>query len=183
MSMSRIGKQPVIIPKDVHVSFKGGVITVKGPKGVLELAVRPDIRFIIKDESVTLVPQNTDEFIVSLWGTYRSHLQNMIKGATKGYEKRLVIEGVGYRANLKGTDLELKLGFSHPIVVKARSGVDFMVEKNTIIVSGISKELVGNVAASIRSLKKPEPYKGKGIKYENEVIRRKVGKRAAGTTM
>lgn len=180
--MSRIGKQPVAIPQGVTVTVADGVLAVKGPKGELTLPVKSNVRFRVEEHEVVLQPKDATELSRALWGTYRSHLSNMIQGVTEGFEKKLLLEGVGYRAEMQGQDLKLALGFSHPVVVKAEDGVTFSAEKNTITISGISKDVVGNVAATIRAMKKPEPYKGKGLRYENEVIRRKVGKKAAGTT-
>ncbi|MFC1594914.1 50S ribosomal protein L6 [Patescibacteria group bacterium] len=180
--MSRIGKQSIDVPKDVTVSLGEREIMVKGPKGELSITVRPEIIFKKEESQLILTPKDDKNFTKALWGTYRSILQNMIEGVLKGFEKRLILEGVGYKAQMKGKDLELLLGFAHPVIVTPKDGIEFKVEKNAIIVSGISKELVGNAAASVRALKKPEPYKGKGIRYENEVVRRKAGKKAIGTT-
>lgn len=178
--MSRIGKQPVEIPDGVTVTLADGVLSAKGPKGELSIPVKPNVRFRLEEKEVTLQPRDDTDFSRALWGTYRSHLSNMIEGVTKGYEKKLLLEGVGYRAEMQGSDLKLALGYSHTIVVKPEEGITFAAEKNAITVSGISKDLVGNVTASIRALRKPEPYKGKGLRYDNEIIRRKVGKKAAG---
>ena len=178
--MSRIGKQSIKIPDGVDVKIDNDFITVKGTKGELKQSLHPDIVVETKDKEilVRLVEKAKNR---AIWGTFRSLIANMIEGATKGFEKKLIFEGVGYRASAEGDKLVLNLGFSHPIEIKTPEGIEFKVEKNTIIVSGINKQLVGQVAANIRAKRKPEPYKGKGIRYENEVIRRKVGKRAVAT--
>lgn len=179
--MSRIGKQPITIPEGVEVKVDGDLVTVKGPKGELRNQLRPEIKIEIKDKEIILKPVKFHKGTQALWGTYRSHIANMIKGVTKGFEKKLEIQGVGYRANLEDKDLVLSLGYSHPIKMTGREGIEFKVEKNTIIVSGIDKQLVGQLAAEIRSKRKPEPYKGKGIRYQGEIIKRKAGKKAVGT--
>ena len=179
--MSRIGKQPVIIPAGVTATVKNRTVTVKGPKGELTLDFKPDMVSIrANDKDVVVSPKSKSQLAGALWGTYRSHIANMVEGVTSGFEKTLILEGVGYRVALKGKDLEFALGFSHPVAVQAPEGIVFAVEKNELKVSGFSKSLVGNTAATIRALKKPEPYKGKGIHYAGEVVRRKAGKKAAG---
>jgi len=180
--MSRIGKQPIVIPEKVEVSQTPEDISIKGPKGALSFILPRGIGVTLTDSNnIVVVLKDAKRGGEAMWGTTRALIYNMIEGVTKGFEKSLVVEGIGYRAQLKGKDLELLLGFSHPVAVKAPEGIDFSVEKNIIKVSGISKELVGNTAASIRALKKPEPYKGKGIHYEGEVIRRKAGKKAVAS--
>jgi large subunit ribosomal protein L6 len=178
--MSRVGKQSIKIPDGVDVKIDNDFITVKGAKGELKQSLHPDIAVETKDKEilVRLVEKAKNR---AIWGTFRSLIANMIEGVTKGFEKKLIFEGVGYRASVEGDKLLLNLGFSHPIEIKTPKGIEFKVEKNTIIVSGINKQLVGQVAANIRAKRKPEPYKGKGIRYEDEVIRRKVGKRAVVT--
>ncbi len=178
--MSRLGKLPISVPKGVEASIHDGVFTVKGPKGTLTRQIHPKITVTVKDGNVILTPREMSEGTRMLWGTFHAHVRNMMKGVTEGFLKTLQLEGVGYRVALKGKDLEFALGFSHPVPFKAEDGVTFTVEKNTITITGPSIELVGNVAASIRALKKPEPYKGKGIRYMGEVVRRKAGKKAAG---
>lgn len=177
--MSRIGKQPISIPEGVEVKIDGSFIIVKGIKGELKQTLHPSIKAEIKDKEilVNLVRGGNS----AIWGTSRNLVNNMIEGVTKGFEKRLVFEGIGYRASVSGNKLVLNLGFSHPVEIEAPSGITFKVEKNTIIVSGADKQLVGQVAANIRSKRKPEPYKGTGIRYEGEVIRRKAGKKAVAT--
>lgn len=177
--MSRIGKQPVQIPANTTVTQDGQLFTVKGPKGELTRPFKSDVAIEIKDNEVVLTLPKETMFTRSLWGTYASHFHNMIQGVNEGFEKKLVIEGVGYRASVAGKTLEMALGFSHPVKMEIPEGLDVAVEKNTITVSGIDKELVGSFAAAIRAKKKPEPYKGKGIRYHDEVIRRKQGKKTA----
>ena len=179
--MSRIGKKPILIPDDVKVEIGDSVVKVSGPKGELQRKFRNDIKISIKDSTVVLEMYKKNKLASALWGTYASHIANMIEGVKNGYEKRLLLEGVGYRAELQGKDLSLNLGFSHPVKIEAPEGITFKTEKNMIIISGIDKEKVGQIAAQIRALKKPEPYKGKGIRYEDEVVRRKAGKKAVGT--
>ena len=178
--MSRIGKQEINIPAGVTVTQASGVITVAGPKGTLSKAMRDDIAITIDGAKVTLQPKNLDtKFMNALWGTYASHIKNMIKGVTETYAKTLILEGVGFKSDVKGTNLELALGFSHPVSVTIPEGLTVTAAKNNITVTGIDKELVGQWTAKVRALKKPEPYKGKGFRYDNEVIRRKQGKKAA----
>jgi large subunit ribosomal protein L6 len=181
--MSRIGKQPIDVPSGVEVQVDGARVAVKGPKGQLERTFHPDMRINL-DEGVVTVERPSDERLHrSLHGLTRSLIANMVQGVTGGYEKQLEIVGVGYRATLKGTDLELALGFSHPVSVTAPQGIEFEVPApNRIVVRGIDKELVGEVAANIRKLRKPEPYKGKGVRYEGEYVRKKAGKAAKGAT-
>lgn len=179
--MSRIGKKSITIPEGVEVKVEGDLVMVKGPKGELKNQIRPEIKVEIKDKEIGLKPVILHKGTSALWGTFRSLINNMVEGVTKGFAKILEIEGVGYRANLEGRDLVLSLGYSHPIKVKAPQGIEFKVEKNTITISGIDKQLVGQVAAEIREKRKPEPYKGKGIRYQGEVIRKKAGKKAVAT--
>lgn len=176
--MSRIGKQPIIIPKEAAVKVENGKISVKGPKGELSYKTRPEIKAEIKDGSIIVSPISETKKTSAFWGLTRALINNMVNGVTQGYEKRLEIEGIGFKALLDGKDLVLSLGFTHPVSVKAPDGVQFKVEKNVIVISGFDKDLVGRTAARIRSLKKPEPYKGKGIRYQGEVVRRKAGKKA-----
>ncbi|OGZ32925.1 MAG: 50S ribosomal protein L6 [Candidatus Portnoybacteria bacterium RBG_13_40_8] len=181
--MSRIGKQSIIIPDGIEVNINNNLILVKGPKGELSREIHPDINIEIKDKEISVRLKDSKEENTPIWGTYRALIANMIMGVSKGFEKRLIFEGVGFRAVVNENKLVLSLGFSHPVEITASNGVEFKVEKNTIIISGADKNLVGQIAANIRATKKPEPYKGKGIRYEDEVIRRKAGKKAAtGTT-
>lgn len=177
--MSRIGKLPVVIPSGVEVKIDGHIVTVKGPKGELVREFNPIM--IIKEEDGHVIVERPDDsrLAKSLHGLTRTLIHNMIEGVSEGFSKKLELVGVGYRAALKGTDLEMQLGYSHPVVVPAPENISFEVPSQTeIIVKGISKEQVGQVAANIRAWRKPEPYKGKGIRYEGEYVRRKLGKAA-----
>ncbi|MDD6652147.1 MAG: 50S ribosomal protein L6 [Eggerthellales bacterium] len=177
--MSRIGKQPVTVPAGVEVAIDGTTVTVKGPKG--ELTREFASIMTIKQEGDQVIVERPDDSreAKSLHGLTRTLIHNMVVGVSEGYSKKLVMVGVGYRAALKGKDLEMQLGYSHPVVVTPVDGIEFEVPSQTeIIVKGISKEVVGQVAADIRSWRKPEPYKGKGIRYEGEFVRRKLGKAA-----
>src|SRR3989344_4303000 len=175
--MSRIGKQEILIPAGVEVTQSGLTLKVKGPKGTLERTFRDDITITLKDKIITLNPKRNDKFSQSLWGTFASHIKNMIAGTQTPYSKKLILEGVGFKSEVKGKELHLALGFSHPVIVPIPEGITATAEKNNITITGIDKELVGNFTAGVRALKKPEPYKGKGMRYENEVIRRKQGKK------
>lgn len=186
--MSKIGKKPIQVPKGVEVKIDSGSITVKGPKGELKRKINDTIMVSINGDqiNVNLKTGTTDKEKMALWGLTRALIANMIKGVTEGFEKGLEFEGVGYKANVKpaspaggGDELELNLGYSHPISIKAPVGITFKVEKNSIKVSGIDNELVGHIAAEIKSKRLPEPYQGSGIKYAGEIIRRKAGKKAA----
>ena len=177
--MSRIGKQIIKIPSGVTVSYDAGVFTVKGPKGELKKNFKDDIAINIATEEITLAPKEGAIGAKALWGTYASHIKNMIEGVTNMFSKKLILEGVGYKSDVAGKNLNLALGFSHPVVVEIPETITVTAEKNIITVSGIDKELVGSFTASLRALKKPEPYKGKGFRYEDEVIRRKQGKKTA----
>jgi len=179
--MSRIGKKIITIPEKVEVVKEGEVVRVKGPLGELDRFFKKDIEIDIKDNLITLRPQKITGEISALWGTYASHLQNMIKGVTDGFIKKMIIEGIGFKAQTEGTKLVLSLGFSHPVKKEIPEGLKVAVEKNLIIISGTDKEKVGKFSAEVRALKKPEPYKGKGIRYEDEIIRRKTGKKAVAT--
>jgi large subunit ribosomal protein L6 len=177
--VSRIGKQPIPVPSGVEVTIEGPKVTVKGPKGTLSHVFNEDM-IIQLEEGVLSVARPSDERTHrSLHGLSRTLLSNMVVGVSEGFSKNLEIVGVGYRAVLKGDDIELALGFSHPVVVKAEGGVSFEVPAPTkITVRGIDKQRVGQVAAEIRAWRKPEPYKGKGVRYEGEYVRRKLGKTA-----
>ena len=177
--MSRIGKQPIEIPDGVDVDVKPGEVTVKGPKGELTQSVVPDMKVSV-DDGVVSVERPTDRGEHrALHGLTRSLIANMVEGVTDGYERRLEIQGVGYRAQLKGKALEMSLGYSHPVTVEAPEGIEFEVPQPTeVVVRGIDKQLVGEMAARIRRRRPPEPYKGKGVRYAGEQVSRKVGKRA-----
>lgn len=177
--MSRIGKQEIQIPKGVKVTKSGDILTVVGSKGTLTKVFRDDIVINIAESLITLNAKRNDKFSKSLWGTYASHIKNMIRGVETPYQKKLILEGVGFKSEVKGKELVFALGFSHPVIAKIPDGITATAEKNNITITGIDKELVGSFAASVRSLKKPEPYKGKGMRYEGEVIRRKQGKKTA----
>ena len=179
--MSRIGKKEITIPEGVTVAKDGAILTVKGPKGTLSRNFRNDVVIETKENTISLSIKRNDKFSKSLWGTYASHIKNMIEGVQNPYQKKLILEGVGFKSEVK-TDGQRKtfnfaLGFSHPVVVPIPEGITATAEKNNITITGIDKELVGSFTAAIRALKKPEPYKGKGMRYENEVIRRKQGKK------
>ena len=177
--MSRIGKQPISVPSGVTVAIEPGRVTVNGPKGELTERVPRDITVEQTDGELRVTRPTDRGEHRALHGLTRTLVANMVQGVTDGFEKRLEIQGVGYRAQLRGRDLELALGYSHPISVKAPDGIEFEVPQPTrIVVKGISKQLVGETAANIRKQRKPEPYKGKGIRYEGEYVARKVGKRA-----
>lgn len=177
--MSRLGKKPIAIPSGVTVNVNGGSVSVKGPLGNLSRDFKKDISIALSDNVLTLTPVNTEVGTRMLWGTYASHLSNMIEGVSSGYEKKLLIEGVGYKWELKGTNLVLALGFSHPVTVAIPKELAVTVEKNMLTVKGFDKELVGQFSARIKSLKPVEPYKGKGIREEGERVRRKQGKKSA----
>ena len=175
--MSRIGKLPVAIPAGVTVEVKeGNVVTVKGPKGTLERALAPEMTIKVEDGHVVVTRPSDLKKMKSLHGLTRTLVNNMIVGVSAGYTKTLEINGVGYRAAKSGNKLTLNLGYSHPVELVDPEGIEYKVDQNKIIISGIDKEKVGQFAAEIRDKRRPEPYKGKGIKYSDEVIRRKVGK-------
>jgi large subunit ribosomal protein L6 len=175
--MSRIGRMPVVIPSGVDVTIEGRAVTVTGPKGVLSLEVAAPIDVTKEDGVITVTRPSDEGEIRSLHGLSRSLIANMVTGVTDGYRKTLEIVGVGYRVQAKGKDLEFSLGFSHPVPVTAPDGITLRVETPTrFVVEGIDKQQVGEVAANIRKLRKPDPYKGKGVRYQGEQVRRKVGK-------
>jgi len=176
--MSRLGKQPLTIPAGVTMSCDNGLLTVAGPKGTLTREIKPDVTITIADGVATVTPGKTVA-AKALWGTYAAHLRNMVKGVTEGFTRVLEIEGVGYRAEVKGTNLSLSVGFSHPVLLPIPDGITTVVEKSVITVSGFDKDLLGQFAANVRKVKEPEPYKGKGIRYRGEYIIRKQGKKAA----
>ena len=179
--MSRIGKKPIQIPEGVEVKAEGSRVVVKGPQGEIERKIRPEVNVENKDGQVIVsVKESSRNRSKPFWGLTRTLIFNMIEGVFKGHQKQLEIQGVGYRASLEGEDLVLAVGYSHPVKIKKTEGINFKVEKNIITVSGIDKEAVGQIAAKIRKVRKPEPYKGKGIRYVGEYVRRKVGKKAVG---
>lgn len=178
--MSRIGKQTVIVPAGTEVKLSDTTLSVKGPKGSLSRDFNGPITININGNEITFTPNKEgDRSVNALWGTYASHVKNMVVGVNEGYTKKLILEGVGFKSEVAGKDLNLALGFSHPVKVKIPEGLAVTAEKNNITVVGIDKELVGSFTASLRAMKKPEPYKGKGFRYSDEVIRRKQGKKAA----
>jgi large subunit ribosomal protein L6 len=178
--MSRIGKQPINVPSGVDLKVNGSNVAVKGPKGQLQRDLHPNMKIELKDGVVSVVRPTDGRLDRSLHGLTRTLINNMVVGVTDGYSKQLNIVGVGYKVDLKGKDLFLNLGHSHPITYPAPEGVEFDVDskKNTIVIKGANKERVGQTAAEIRSLRPPEPYKGKGVMYSTERIRRKAGKTA-----
>jgi large subunit ribosomal protein L6 len=177
--MSRIGKKIIIVPAKTEVKVEGNTVTVKGPLGELTRVFNPEVKVEVSEGKVSFVPVSKKMTVElnSLWGTASSHLNNMILGVNKAYEKKLIVEGVGFKADVVGTNLVFKLGFSHTITVAIPKNLKVASEKNIITISGIDKEFVGKYVAEIRALKKPEPYKGKGIRYADEVIKRKEGKK------
>lgn len=179
--MSRIGKKPISVPAGVQVSISSSLVSVKGPRGEVVEALHPQVSVREKDGLIYVSVKNPEEKRErALWGLFRSLIANMVEGVVKGFSRQLEVNGVGYRVNLQGKKLVLNIGFSHPVEFELPGGISAKVEKNIITIEGPSKQLVGETAARIRSLKKPEPYKGKGIKYIDEVIRRKAGKVAKG---
>jgi len=183
-NMSRIGKKPILIPGGVEVKLEGREVKIKGPKGELARTFQFEVKVEIKENQVfvSLSKETSDRKVKALWGTARAEIFNMISGVVSGYEKKLQIEGIGYKAAvLADGTIELFVGFSHTVKIKAPEGIKFLVEKNIITISGIDKEMVGQMAAIIRKTKKPEPYKGKGIRYVGEIVRKKVGKKAVAS--
>ena len=179
--MSRIGKMPITVPSNVTVTVDGNTVTAKGPQGELTRTFRPSVTIEQDGDTITVTRVDDSREARAQHGLVRTLIANMIEGVEKGFSKKLQLVGVGYRAALKGKDLEMQLGYSHPVSVKCPEGITFQCPQPTeIIVSGASKEQVGQVAADIRKWRKPEPYKGKGIRYEGEYVRRKLGKAAKG---
>jgi large subunit ribosomal protein L6 len=177
--MSRLAKKPITIPAKTEVAFSNGVVTVKGPLGTLSKPFRNNVNVAVEAGAVQLTPAFESLETKAMLGTYAAHLKNMLAGVNKAYEKKLVVEGIGYKADVKGKDLVLAVGFSHLVTKPIPADLKVTSEKNIITVSGIDREKVGQFAAEIRASKKPEPYLGKGIRYIDEVIRRKQGKKAA----
>lgn len=174
--MSRIGKQSIEIPKGVEVTLEGRHVHVKGPKGQLTITVHPAIAVAVSDSTLTCSVQHSTKKSSALWGTMRAILANAVRGVAEGFTKQLELQGVGYRASLQGKNLQLLVGFSHPVIIEAQDGITFSVEKEIITITGFDAYEVGQVAANIRKVRPPEPYKGKGIRYVGERVRRKVGK-------
>lgn len=176
--MSKIGQQLILIPSGVTVTIDGGVATITGPKGTLTVNVAKELDLKIEDGKITLGIKKDSKIVRSLWGTTRMLIDNNVRGVTEGWKKQLELVGTGYRSEVQGNKLVLNVGYSHPIMIDAPEGIVFKVEKSIINVDGIDKQVVGQVAANIRSTRPPEPYKGKGVKYVGEYIRRKAGKAA-----
>lgn len=178
--MSRIGKQPIVIPAGVTVTVSDdNEITVTGSKGTLTKKFNKEMTIRVEDAHIIVERPNEERFIRALHGTTRALIHNMVVGVSEGFKKTLKLVGVGYRASVKGNGLELSLGYSHPVIINPVKNIKFAVDKNTtVVVEGIEKDIVGQVAADIRSKRPPEPYKGKGVKYEDEIIRRKEGKKS-----
>ncbi len=179
--MSRLGKKAITIPAGTEVSVGSAEFSVKGKGGTLKRALHPAIELKVESGAVSVAPRGKTRLARALWGTYAAHVKNMIKGVNDPFVKKLQVEGIGYKAELAGKNLKFALGFSHPVLMAVPEGLSVAVEKNVISVSGADKEQVGQFAAEVRGLKKPEPYKGKGIRYDDEVIRRKQGKKAGAT--
>ncbi|MEK7596695.1 MAG: 50S ribosomal protein L6 [Patescibacteria group bacterium] len=175
--MSRVAKKPIVIPEKTLVTVDGVHVSVKGPLGEMSRTFKPGIEFKVENGTVMVTLRRPESHM--LLGTYASHLKNMIKGVNAGFTKKLIVEGIGFKSDVKNGKLEMALGFSHPVSVEIPSDLKVATDKNVITVTGVSNESVGGFASKVRALKKPEPYKGKGIRYEGEVIRRKQGKKAA----
>lgn len=176
--MSRIGKRPIEIPEKVSVQINDGVIEVEGPNGSLERAVPNSVSVSVADDHIDVEPATNSKQDQAMWGTFASHIKNMIAGVVENFKKELTFSGIGYRANVKGNTLVLEMGYSHEVELDIPNGVEISTEGDSITVQGASKEVVGQFAATIRSVREPEPYKGSGIKYADETIRRKEGKKA-----
>ncbi|MFA5871454.1 MAG: 50S ribosomal protein L6 [Parcubacteria group bacterium] len=179
--MSRIGKKPIAVPDGVEISIAGQKITVKGPKGSLDFEARREVSVGQEDKEIKVnIGKRTDKQSRALWGLTRMLIANMITGVTQGFEKKLELQGVGYRMAIQGKTIDLALGFSHPVKMDIPEGLEAAIEKNILTVSGIDKQKVGQFAAVVRALKKVEPYKGKGFRYVGEIVRKKAGKKAVG---
>jgi len=177
--MSRLGKRPIAIPSGVSVEIKDGSVSVKGPKGNLSFAFKNEVSVKVSDDGIVVEKTGKSKEAPAIWGTTARMIENMITGVTAGFEKKLELNGVGFRMSMAGKKINLALGFSHPVEVEIVEGIDVKVEGNTMTISGIDKQEVGQFAANIRKLKPVEPYKGKGFKYVGEFVRRKEGKRSA----
>ena len=175
--MSRLGKKGILMPEKTEATINTGVFSVKGPKGTLERNFRSEVVITIEGKQISLSIPKINNQNRALWGTYASHIKNMVKGVNEGFEKKLILEGVGYKSQVVGNKLVLALGFSHPVEVEIPANLTVKAEKNLLTIEGNDKESVGAFSAKIRDLKKPEPYKGKGFRYHDEVIRRKQGKK------
>ncbi len=177
--MSRLAKKPIELPTGVTATLDHRTLTITGPKGTMTREFRNEVSIVVEGSEIVVTTKGTDVFSRSLLGTYASHIKNMVAGVTTGYEKKLILEGVGFKSAVAGNILDLALGFSHPVKIEIPAGLTVTAEKNLITITGIDKEQVGQFSAYVRSLKKPEPYKGKGFRYSDEVIRRKQGKKSA----
>ncbi len=177
--MSRIGKQAIKVPAGVEVTFANGMLKVKGPKGELTRKIDERLAVVIEADTVTVTKKKDESSLSPLWGTFGAHISNMVEGVTNGFTKKLQIEGIGFKAELKGSEIVMGLGFSHPVIVPVPANLKVVVDKGIITVEGIDKEAVGAFAAHIRDLKRPEPYKGKGIRYVGEHVIMKQGKKTA----
>lgn len=175
--MSRVAKKPIIIPEKTEVKVNGLAVSAKGPLGEISRDFKAGVEIKVENGTVVVTLKRSEDYM--LWGTYASHIKNMIEGVNKGFSKKLIIEGIGFKSDVKGAELVMSLGFSHPVSVTIPAGLKVTADKNIVAITGVDSEAVGKFAAQVRSLKKPEPYKGKGIRYETEVIRRKQGKKAA----
>lgn len=177
--MSRLGKKPIVLPSGVTANFSAGLLSVKGPKGELKREIdEKKFSLVLDDKEITLSLKPSKIDLSAIWGTFASHIKNMLVGVSTGFEKKLSIEGIGYKGEVKGNDIVFALGFSHPVVIKIPEGIKVVFEKNNITVSGIDKDLVGSFSAHLRDQKRPEPYKGKGIRYVGEFIAMKQGKKS-----
>lgn len=177
--MSRLGKKAITIPSGTEVAVVDGVITVKGKGGTLSRPSHPAVAISIADGAVSVVPAQQTRLARALWGTYAAHVRNMVSGVNEPFKRKLEVQGIGYKVELSGKNLVLSVGFSHPVKVEVPEGLTATVEKNVITISGADRDAVGQFAANIRAIKKPEPYKGKGIRYEGERVRQKEGKKSA----
>lgn len=177
--MSRIGKMPILIPKDVKVDLKGNTLSVKGPRGDLTRTIHPKVNIKVDNEQISVTVNDESKESKSLHGLFRALIANMVTGVSQGFVRILDIVGVGYRAELSGRTATFHLGYSHPVVFELPNGIDATIDKTRITINGVDKELVGRTAAKIRSFRKPEPYKGKGIRYADEFVKRKAGKTGA----
>lgn len=180
--MSRTGKLPITIPAGTDVTVAPGELIVKGKGGTLTRALHPAVTITVENGEALVSPSNSTRAARALWGTYAAHIRNMVAGVNTPFVKKLQVEGIGYRAELTGKQIKLSVGFSHPVLVTVPDGLTVTIDKNIISVSGADKEMVGEFSATVRAVKKPEPYKGKGIRYEGEVVRMKAGKKVAGST-
>src|SRR4030042_3599560 len=178
--MSRIGKQPIEIPEGVEVKAADGKVSVKGPKGSLDFDFHPDMKVEVKEKEIRVSIEKKTKQSSALWGMTRMLVANIVEGVTKGYEKQIELQGVGFRMAVQGKKLNMALGFSHPVDVEVSEGIEAKIDKNILTISGIDKQKVGQFAASIRALKKVEPYKGKGFRYVGEIVKKKAGKKAGG---